>query len=69
LALGTSRRRPTLIEGIWPALTAAYAGPLGGWIAELVTDGLGYIVIGALAGFWGSARLWNRWVREPARTP
>jgi hypothetical protein len=40
----------------------------GGWIAGLATDGLGYIIIGALAGWWGSVRLWNRWVRVAAST-
>ena len=36
----------------------------GGWIAELTTGGLGYVVIGALAGGWAGVRLWNRWVSE-----
>jgi hypothetical protein len=35
-------------------------------IADYTTNGLGYIIIGALAGWYSGARLWNHWVRESA---
>jgi hypothetical protein len=47
------------------ALSVAATGMmLGGWLAEVALNGTGYVVIGAVAGWWGGARLWNRWVRE-----
>lgn len=41
---------------------------IGGWIGEVAFHDTGYIVIGALAGWLGAVRLWNRWMRE-SRAP
>jgi hypothetical protein len=33
---------------------------VSGWLADVATYETGYVILGAAAGWWGSARLWNR---------
>jgi hypothetical protein len=36
----------------------------GGTLADWATSEPGYVAIGAVAGWWAGARLWNRWVAD-----
>ncbi len=44
--------------------TVATGMAAGGWMAEQVSHDRFYMLVGAAAGWWGAARLWNRWNRE-----